>query len=108
MPGASKNTPAGTVSSSGLGPGAPPGTALITATSEGKTGSAMIAVGTPPPPATCGPTGTGQCHYVDGASGNDGNPGDSTRPARTVQQAAGVVEPGGGVSVRNGVYTGDG
>src|SRR5437773_863256 len=105
---ASNNNPAATVSSSGLVTGVATGTALITATSEGKTGSAMIAAGTPPPPATCGPTGTGQCYYVDGASGNDGNPGDSTRPCRTVQQAAGVVNPGDVVIVRNGVYTGDG
>ena len=105
---ASNNNPAATVSSSGLVTGVATGTALITAASEGKTGSAMIAAGTPPPPATCGPTGTGQCYYVDGASGNDGNPGDSTRPFRTVQQAAGVVNPGDVVIVRNGVYTGDG
>src|SRR5438093_10185097 len=105
---ASNNNPAATVRSSGLVTGVATGTALITATSEGTTGSAMIAAGTPPPPATCGPTGTGQCYYVDGASGNDGNPGDSTRPFRTVQQAAGVVNPGDVVIVRNGVYTGDG
>src|SRR5437867_2592281 len=105
---ASNSNAAATVSSSGLVTGVATGTALITATSEGKTGSAMIAAGTPPPPATCGPTGTGQCYYVDGASGNDGNPGDSTRPFRTVQQAAGVVNPGDVVIVRNGVYTGDG
>src|SRR2546426_3763 len=41
----SNNNPAGTVSSSGLVTGVATGTALITATSEGKTGSAMIAVG---------------------------------------------------------------
>src|SRR5207247_6908003 len=86
---ASNNNPAGTVSSSGLVTGVATGTALITATSEGKTGSAMIAVGTPPPPATCGPTGTGQCYYVDGASGDDGSPGDTSRPYPTEQQAGG-------------------
>jgi hypothetical protein len=80
---------------------------MITATSEGKTGSAMVAVGTPPPPATCAPTGSGQCYWVDGASGNDGNPGDSTRPFQTVQHAADIVNPGDVVIVRNGVYTGD-
>src|SRR6266480_3437096 len=105
---ASNNNPAGTVSSSGLVTGVATGTALITATSEGKTGSAVVAVGTPPPPATCAPTGNGKCYYVDGTSGNDGNPGDSTRPFRTVQQAAGIVNPGDVVIVRNGVYTGDG
>src|SRR2546430_7824291 len=58
----SNNNPAGTVSSSGLVTGVATGTALITATSEGKTGSAMIAVGTPPPPAGCAPTGGGRCY----------------------------------------------
>src|SRR5207253_1318029 len=105
---ASTNTTVATVNGQGLVTTKVVGSATITATSEGQTGSAMNAVGTPPPPATCGPTGTGQCYYVDGASGNDGNPGDSTRPFRTVQQAAGVVNPGDVVIVRNGVYTGDG
>src|SRR5436189_111560 len=105
---ASNSNPAATVSSGGLVTGVATGTALITATSEGKTGSAVVAVGTPPPPATCAPTGNGKCYYVDGTSGNDGNPADSTRPFRTVQQAAGVVNPGDVVIVRNGVYTGDG
>src|SRR5205809_1006815 len=104
----SNNNPAGTVSSSGLVTGVATGTALITATSEGKTGSAVVAVAPPPPPATCARTGDGKCYYVDGTSGNDGNPGDSTRPFRTVQQAAGIVNPGDVVIVRNGVYTGDG
>src|SRR3989441_106313 len=102
----SNNNPAGTVSSSGLVTGVATGTALITATSEGKTGSAMIAVGTPPPPAGCAPTGGGRCYYVDAAAGNDGDPGDSARPLRTVQHAADLVNPGDMVIVRDGVYTG--
>ena len=46
---ASNNNPAATVSSSGLVTGVATGTALITAASEGKTGSAMIADGHPVP-----------------------------------------------------------
>src|SRR2546429_55934 len=82
------------------------GTALITATSEGKSGGAAIAVGTPPPPAGCAPTGSGVCRYVDAVAGNDGNPGDSAHPFKTVQHAADVVNAGDMVIVRNGVYTG--
>ncbi len=102
----SNSNAAATVSSSGLVSGVATGTAMITATSEGKTGTAMIAVGTPPPPAGCAPTGGGRCYYVDVAAGNDGNPGDSARPFQTVQHAADVVNPGDMVIVRNGVYTG--
>src|SRR5437773_1192393 len=105
---ASNSNPAATVSSSGLVTGVATGTALITATSEGQSGGAAIAVGTPPPPAGCAPTGGGRCYYVDAAAGNDGNPGDSARPLRTVQHAADLVNPGDMVIVRNGVYTGDG
>src|SRR5207244_1068713 len=103
---ASNSNPAATVSSSGLVTGVATGTALITATSEGQSGGAAIAVGTPPPPAGCAPTGGGRCYYVDGAAGNDGNPGDSARPLRTVQHAADLVNPGDMVIVRDGVYTG--
>jgi hypothetical protein len=45
------------------------------------------------------------CRYV-ATSGNDANPGSSAQPFRTLQQAAGVVNPGDVVIVRNGVYTG--
>src|SRR5437016_3851794 len=103
---ASNSNPAATVSSSGLVTGVATGTALITATSEGQSGGAAIAVGTPPPPAGCAPTGGGRCYYVDAAAGNDGNPGDSARPLRTVQHAADLVNPGDMVIVRDGVYTG--
>jgi len=105
---ASNSTAAATVNASGLVTGVATGTAMITAASEGKTGTAMIAVGTPPPPATCLPTGSGQCYYVDATAGNDGNAGDSTRPFKTVQHAADIVNAGDVVIVRNGVYTGDG
>src|SRR5207247_846767 len=80
---AGNNTAAATVSSSGLVTGVATGTAGIIATSEGKSGSAAIVVGTPPPPTGCAPTGSGVCRYVDAVAGNDGNPGDSAHPFKT-------------------------
>src|SRR2546430_13234346 len=103
---AGNNTAAATVSSSGLVTGVATGTAGSIATSEGKSGSAAIVVGTPPPPTGCAPTGSGVCRYVDAVAGNDGNPGDSAHPFKTVQHAADVVNAGDMVIVRNGVYTG--
>ena len=80
----------------------------ITATTGGRSGSAVITItpATPPPTSgVCAPTGSGVCRYVD-PNGNDGNPGTSSAPYRTLQQAANVVNPGDVVVVRNGTYTG--
>jgi hypothetical protein len=106
----SSNPAAVTVSPSGLVTDlADTSPVTITATAGGKSGTAVITVtaSTPPPPpsAVCAPTGSGVCRYVDPA-GNDGNPGTSSQPYRTLQQAAGVVNPGDVVVVRNGTYTG--
>src|SRR2546427_497958 len=99
----SNSNAAATVSSSGLVTGVATGTALITATSEGKSGGAAIAVGTPPPPAGCAPTGSGVCRYVDAVAGNDGNPGASAHPVKTVQHAADLLNPGDmGIGRRGG------
>jgi hypothetical protein len=57
--------------------------------------------------SACTPAGTGLCHYVDAASGNDANPGTSSRPFRTLQRAARIVGPGDVVIVGDGVYTGE-
>src|SRR6266566_875260 len=81
---ASNSNPAATVSSSGLVTGVATGTALITATSEGQSGGAAIAVGTPPPPAGCGPRGGGRCSYADGAAGNGRELAPGFRPLQTV------------------------
>ena len=97
-----------TVDGNGLVTGVKAGTVSITATSEGKTGNAMVLVGVTPPPAGCAPTGSGKCWWVDAAAGSDGNAGDSLHPFQTVQHAADQVNPGDMVMVRNGVYTGDG
>jgi uncharacterized protein YjdB len=98
---------AATVSSSGLVTGVKAGSVTITATSEGKSGMASITVTAPPPPAPCGATAPGVCYYVDPA-GSDGNPGDSAHPFQTITHAAGIVNPGDVVIVRNGVYSGSG
>ena len=46
------------------------------------------------------------CYYVDATAGNDASPGTSARPFRTLQHAADLVNPGDGVVVKDGVYTG--
>jgi Big-like domain-containing protein/parallel beta helix pectate lyase-like protein len=91
-----------TVSASGLVTGVTVGSATITATSEGKSGTAAITVTAAPPPGSC----VAVCHYVDAAAGNDANPGTSTSPWRTIQHAADVMNPGDTVIVNDGVYTG--
>src|SRR3989442_8507919 len=58
---------------------------------------------TAPPASGCAPTGAGVCYYVDGAAGNDANSGTRAQPFRTLSKAAGVVNPGDVVVVRNGV-----
>jgi uncharacterized protein YjdB len=94
------------VTSAGLVTGVAAGSATITATSEGKSGTASITVVVAPPPSACGNTGSGTCYYVDGTLGSDANPGTSAQPFQTVQRAADVVNPGDGVLVNDGVYTG--
>ena len=43
-------------------------------------------------------------YYVDGAKGNDGNPGSHDRPFKTINQAAQVLQPGERVVIAAGVY----
>ncbi len=93
-----------TVSSSGVVTGVAAGAATITATSEGKSGTAAITVTAAPPPGSC----ANACHYVDAAAGNDANAGTSAAPWRTLQHAADVTSPGDTVIVNDGVYTGGG
>src|SRR2546426_7370702 len=101
----SSNTTVATVSGSGLVTGVTAGAVTITATSEGKNGTAAVTVAAPPPPAGCGNTGSGVCYYV-ATSGNDANPGTAAQPFATIQHAADIVNPGDGVLVGDGVYTG--
>src|SRR2546422_163974 len=101
----SSNTTGATVSGSGLVTGVSAGAVTITATSEGKNGTAAVTVAAPPPPAGCGNTSPGVCYYV-ATSGNDANPGTAAQPFATIQHAADIVNPGDGVLVGDGVYTG--
>src|SRR3989454_809397 len=101
----SSNTTVATVSGSGLVTGVSAGAVTITATSEGKNGTAAVTVAAPPPPAGCGNTSPGVCYYV-ATSGNDANPGTAAQPFATIQHAADIVNPGDGVLVGDGVYTG--
>jgi hypothetical protein len=57
------------------------------------------------PPAGCGNTGSGVCYHV-ATTGNDANPGTAALPFLTIQHAADIVNPGDGVLVADGVYTG--
>jgi hypothetical protein len=103
---ASSSTTVATVSTTGLVTAQAAGSATITATSEGPSGSAAITVTTLSPPPPPPPTGcTTGCRYV-AVSGNDANAGTSTAPWRTIQHAADVANPGDTVIVRDGVYTG--
>lgn len=52
-----------------------------------------------PPPRT---------YYVDANVGDNAASGDGAHPFRTIEHAAGLVNPGDTVVVRNGVYTGNG
>jgi uncharacterized protein YjdB len=88
-----------TVSASGLVSGLVVGTATITATSEEKSGNSVVTVG------AAGLGCAAACRYV-AVNGNDGNPGTSAAPWRTIQHAADVANPGDTVIVNDGIYTG--
>src|SRR6266702_2723384 len=121
-----------TVSGAGLVTAVAAGSAAITATSEGQSGTAAVTVplvpvvtGVVAGSATITATSEGSsggaaitvttlppltgcttaCRYVD-IAGDNANPGTSTAPWRTIQHAADVANPGDTVIVRDGVYTG--
>ena len=52
------------------------------------------------------PPVSGNTYYVS-TTGSDANPGTATLPFKTIQKAAGVVNPGDTVLVGDGVYTGN-
>src|SRR5205085_477050 len=68
---ATSNGSVATVTTSGLVIGVAAGAATITATSEGKSGTALVTVVVPGPAAGCTPTGSGVCCSVAGTAGND-------------------------------------
>src|SRR5205823_2155575 len=83
---ASGNSGVASVSGNGLVTAKAAGSATITATSEGQSGTSAITV-TTPTPGSC----VSVCHYVDASTGNDANAGTSTAPWRTIQHAADVT-----------------
>ncbi len=96
---ATSNAAVATVSAGGLVSGLVVGTATITATSEGQSGSSALTVSAAA--AGCATA----CRYV-AVNGNDANAGTKTAPWRTIQHAADVMNPGDTVIVNDGVYTG--
>ena len=50
------------------------------------------------------PSTPSKTYYVDGANGNDGNPGSHDRPFKTINQAAQVLQPGERVVIASGIY----
>ena len=99
---ASGNTAVATVTATGLVAGVTAGSATITATSEGKNGTAGVTVTALPSP------GTRAGYYVTPA-GTSGGDGSASRPwdLRTaLAGAGGRIRPGDTVWVRAGTYSG--
>lgn|ERR1041385_3793119 len=100
-----------TVSSSGLVTGVTAGSATITATSEGKSGTSAVTVVLPNPvDSTLGSAlpaplaaSTGGAFYV-ATTGNDANPGTQTQPWKTIQKAMTALQSGQIAYVRAGTY----
>ncbi len=110
------------VTGAGMVSGIAGGTAVITATCEGKSATATITVsGAPPPPPPPPPIGgcpgtwpaavypamplsSGQAFYVSASGGSDGNPGTIDQPWQTLQKAFDVLQPGQIAYLRAGTY----
>jgi hypothetical protein len=91
-----------TVSASGLVSAVSAGSATITASSEGKSGSSIITVSdTSTPPAR-----VGRYAAVSGTSGGDGTAARPWDLATALAGASGRVRPGDTVWVRGGTYSG--
>ncbi len=98
---ASGNTTVATASAGGLVTGIIAGSATITATSEGKNGTATITVQ--------GGAGTHVGYYVT-TGGSGGGDGSATRPwdlGTAVAGGGGRVQPGDTIWVRGGTYSGE-
>jgi hypothetical protein len=97
---ATSNAAVATVSASGLVTGVVAGTATITATSEGKSGSAAITVSVAPPP----PPHSGYYVATNGTSGGDGSASQPWALSYALGGAGGRIQPGDTVWVRGGTY----
>jgi uncharacterized protein YjdB len=97
---ASSNTLVATVSATGLVTGVAPGSATITATSEGKSGTAAVTV------TTGGGTRVGFFVTTSGSSGGDGSAARPWDLRTAMSGAGGRIRPGDTVWVRGGTYVG--
>jgi len=108
----SSNGSVASVSGGGIVADLTGGSATITATCEGKSGSAALAVystlgcGTPWPSAvyTRMPLSTGKAFFVSSANGDDANPGTWSAPWKTLQKAFSALQPGQTAYLRAGTY----
>jgi len=89
------------VSASGLVTGLALGTAMITATSEGQSGSAAVSVNGATPLYTLG---SGTNYYV-APVGSDANPCTAAAPCYTMQRVAQLLRPGDNAHFASGNYT---
>ena len=88
------------------------GSAIITATCEGKSATATLNVygtlgcGTPWPGAVYSrmPLSTAKAYYVSASSGSDANPGTWSAPWKTLQKAFDALQPGQTAYLRAGTY----
>ena len=100
-------TTVATVDGAGVVRGVRSGTATITATSEGKTGSATVTVKTvavpPPPPST---THVGYYVAPNGTSAGDGSPAKPWDLASALRNPGAKVQPGDTIWLRGGQYAG--
>ena len=108
----SSNTSVAAVSSSGIVSGLGTGSATVTATCEGTSGTAGISVsstlacGTPWPSAVYArmPLSIGKAFFVSATSGNDANPGSFAAPWKTLQKAFNTLQAGQTAYLRAGSY----
>jgi uncharacterized protein YjdB len=100
------NTAVATITASGLVIGVAPGSVSITATSEGRSGSAAVTV-EPGSVADTTPLytlGTGNNYYV-APSGSDANPCTAAAPCYTMQRVSQLMSPGDNAHFAAGNYT---
>src|SRR5436309_485681 len=92
------------VSGSGLVSGLAVGGATITATSEGRSGSAAVTVSLVNDSTPLYTLGNGKNYYV-APTGSDGNPCTATAPCSTLQRVSQLMSPGDNAHVAAGNYT---
>src|SRR5437667_177682 len=98
------NAAIATVSASGLARGVAAGSATITATSEGQSGSAAVTVTLVNDSTPLYRLGNGTNYYV-APTGSDGNPCTATAPCSTLQRVSQLMSPGDNAHVAAGNYT---